>query len=150
MEHPTDETLAAFALGLLAAPDHTRVATHLDACPGCERGAAGYREMSEILRLWRDAPSDLMTTAQEGVTQRIRLQGLLEGLLADPDLRRQAQADPHGLLNTRGITATPELLAAFRELDPSPARFPHELDERVTKLRRLLEWFPGAPPPLSP
>jgi anti-sigma factor RsiW len=150
MEHPTDEVLAAFAMGLLATPHHTEVAGHLADCPGCERGAADYREMTEILHLWRDAPADLLATAQQGVTQRIRLQGLLEGLLADADVRRQAQADPHGLLSARGIIPTPELLAAFRDLDPSPAQFPHELDERVTKLRRLLEWFPGGPPPLGP
>jgi len=150
MEHPTDETVAAFALDLLDPREHAEVASHLDACPACARSAGGYREMSEALHVWRDAPTDVAAAAEAAITQRIRLQGLVEGLLSDAALRSRAQADPHALLSARGITPTPELLAAFRDLDPSPSRFPHELDERVTKLRRLLEWFPGGPPPLNP
>jgi anti-sigma factor ChrR (cupin superfamily) len=149
MEHPTDETLAEFALGLLGPAQRAEVAKHLEACEACNHMAADYRGIGEALQSWREAPPDLVAAAQQRVTQRLRLHALLDRLLADADLRRRVQEDPAGLLSAHGITPTPELLAAFKDLDASPARFPHELDERITKFRRLLEAFPGAPPPLD-
>jgi hypothetical protein len=71
---------------------------------------------------------------------------LLDRLFADAGLRRQAGQDPEAILSTHGVIPTPQLVAAFKDLGlVSPERFPGELDERITKLQRLLEWFPGNP-----
>lgn len=150
MGHPPEDTLTAFVLGLLPQTEREEVATHLETCHVCHRAVGDYRETAAALHTWCEAPPEMAEAGCEAIMQRIRLHRLLDRLFADAGLRRQAGQDPAGLLTAHGIAPTPQLLAAFGDLGgSSPERFPGELDERITKLRRLLEWFPGGPGPLS-
>ena len=150
MTHPSEDTLAAFALGLLAERQSQEITQHLATCSPCERALGEYREMAAALHEWRDAPEQVAAGAHEAIVQRARLHGLLHQLFVDHDLRRRVSEDPARVLAARGIAPTPALLAAFKDLGTvGPERFPGELDERLSKVRRLIEWFPGAPgPPL--
>ncbi len=150
MEHPTEDVLTAFVLGLLPRTQRDEVAMHLETCDVCDRAIGDYRETAAALQMWCEAPPEMAAAGYEAIVQRLRLHRLLDRLFADAGLRRQAGQDPAGLLSAHGIAPTPQLLAAFKDLGgSSPERFPGELDERITKLRRLLEWFPGGPGPLS-
>lgn len=150
MEHPAEDTLAAFALGLLPRTQRDEVAAHLETCHECNRAVGDYRETAAALHTWREVPPEVAAAGYDAIVQRIRLHRLLDRLFADAAMRRQAGQDPAGILAAHGIAPTPELLAAFKDLGlSSPERFPGELDERITKFRRLLEWFPGGPGPLS-
>lgn len=148
--HPGEETLAACVLGLLSDTESTDITAHVAACPACERTVGELRATVAALRLWCEPPADRAEAAYAAVVQRMRLHRLLEQLFADRELRRQVSEDPAGALAAHGIAPTPALLAAFGDLAaPGGDRFPGTLDERLTKIRRLLEWFPGAPPPLG-
>ena len=147
MGDPSEETLAEFVLGVLPRTQHEEVLTHLEASQVCAQVVAEYQEMVAALRTWHEASPQAAAAVSETILQRIRLRRLLDRLFADPGLRRQAGQNPEGMLAAHGIAPTPQLLAAFKDLGlSSPERFPGELDERITKLRRLLEWFPGASP----
>ncbi len=150
--HPSEDTLAEFALGLLPPAQREMISTHQEACQVCDRAVEEYREIAAALHAWHEAPPEAAAAGYEAIVQRARLHRLLDRLFANADLRRQAGQDPAGMLAAHGITPTPQLLAAFKDLGlSSPERFPGELDERITKFRRLLEWFPGATPgPLEP
>lgn len=151
-DHPSEDVLAEFALGLLSPAQRERVSAHLEACHVCDHIIEEYREIAEALHAWQEAPPETTAAGYEAIVQRARLHRLLDRLFANAELRRQAGQDPEGMLAAHGIAPTPQLLAAFRDLSlSSPERFPGELDERITKFRRLLEWFPGATPgPLEP
>lgn len=147
MGDPSEETLVEFVLGLLPRTQQEGVLKHLEASPVHTQVVAEYREMVAALRTWHEASPEAAEAVFERIVQRIRLRRLLDRLFADPDLRRQAGQSPESILAAHGIAPTPQLLAAFKDLGlSSPERFPGELDERITKLRRLLEWFPGATP----
>ena len=147
MGDPSEDTLAEFVLGVLPRTQHDEVSTHLEACEVCERVVEEYREMVTALQAWHEVPAEAAAAGSEPILQRIRLRRLLDRLFADADLRRQASQDPEGMLAAHGIAPTPQLLAAFKDLGlASPERFPGELDERITKLRRWIEFFPGANP----
>jgi len=144
MGHPNEDTLVAFALALLPQTQRDEVSTHLEACHVCEQAVGEYGEIAAALHVWHDAPPEAAAVGHKAIVQRIRLHRLLNRLFADADLRRQAGQDPEAMLSAHGVTPTPELVAAFKELGlASPERFPGELDERITKLR--IEWFPGNP-----
>ena len=148
--HPDEGTLATFVLGLLSNTESASVAAHLAACPPCERTAGEILAAAEALANWCQAPADATDAAYAAVVQRLRLHRLLDRLFVDRELRRRLGEDPVAALAVHGIAASPALLAAFRELaTPDSDRFSGTLDERLTKFKRLLEWFPGAPPPLG-
>ena len=148
MGHPSEDTLAAVALGLLPRTQSDEVVTHVETCRECDRSTVEYREIAAALSTWREAPDEAASAGYNAIVQRIRLHRLLDHLFARADLRRQAGEDPQGLLAAYGIAATPQLLAAFKDLGLSSAeRFPGELDERITKVRQLLDWSPGDPGP---
>lgn len=150
MTHPSEETLAAFVLDLLNDTQSTDVTVHLGACPPCGRRVGELRATADALRLWCEAPADAVEAAGKTIAERTRLHRFLDQVFVDHDLRRRVSADPAGTLAAYGIAPTPALLAAFGDIgSPDGNRFPGELDERLTKVRRLLEWFPGAPPPLG-
>jgi anti-sigma factor RsiW len=147
MGDPSEETLVEFVLGVLSRTQQEEVLTHLEASHVCAEVVAEYREMVEALHTWHEASPEATAAVSEAILQRIRLRRLLDRLFADADLRRQAGQNPEAILAAHGIAPTPQLLAAFKDLSlSSPERFPGELDERITKLRRLLEFFPGATP----
>jgi hypothetical protein len=147
MGDPSEEMLVEFVLGVLPRTQHEEVLTQLEASHVYAQVVAEYREMIAALRTWHEASPEAAAAVSEGILQRIRLRRLLDRLFADADLRRQAGQNPETILVAHGIAPTPQLLAAFKDLSlSSPERFPGELDERITKLRRLLEWFPGATP----
>jgi anti-sigma factor RsiW len=147
MDEPTEDTLVEFVLGVLPRIQHDEVSTHLGACQVCEQAVEEYREMVAALQVWHEAPAEAATAGSEAILQRIRLHRLLDQLFADVDLRRKVGLNPEGTLVAHGIAPTPQLLAAFKDLGlSSPEQFPGELDERITKFRRWLEWFPGAHP----
>lgn len=147
MGDPSEETLVEFVLGVLPRTQQEEVLTHLEASGVDAQVVAEYREMVATLRTWHEASPEAAAAVSEGILQRIRLRRLLDRLFADPDLRRQAGQNPEAILAAHGVAPTPQLLAAFKDLGlSSPERFPGELDERITKLRRLLEFFPGATP----
>jgi hypothetical protein len=147
MGDPSEEMLVEFVLGVLPRTQHEEVLTQLEASYVYAQVVAEYREMIAALRTWHEASPEAAAVVSEGILQRIRLRRLLDRLFADADLRRQAGQNPETILVAHGIAPTPQLLAAFKDLGlSSPERFPGELDERITKLRRLLEWFPGATP----
>jgi anti-sigma factor RsiW len=148
MGEPSEDTLVEFVLGALPRAEHNEISTHLEACQVCSQVVEDYREMVAALHAWCEVPPEAAAGASEAMVQRIRLHRLLDRLFADADLRRQAGLNPEGTLVAHGIAPTPQLLAAFKDLGlSSSAQFPGELDERITKLRRLgLEWFPGASP----
>ena len=146
MGHPSKGTLVAFVLELLPETQRDEVSTHLEACHVCERAVEEYGEIAAALHIWHDAPPEAAAIGHKAIVQRIRLHRLLDRLFADADLRRQAGQDPEAMLSAHGVTPTPQLVAAFKDLGlASLERFPGELDERITKLQRLLEWFPGNP-----
>jgi anti-sigma factor RsiW len=150
MGHPGEDTLVAFGLGLLSQTQRDEVSMHVETCHMCGRAVGEFREIAAALHAWREAPPEAVAAGYEAVLQRIRLHRLLDRLFADADLRRQAGQDPEGMLVAHGVTPTPQLVAAFKDLGLSSLeRFPGELDERITKFRRLLEWFPGGPPSLG-
>jgi hypothetical protein len=145
--HPSEDTLVAFSLGLLPEMQRQGISAHLETCLVCHRTIDEYREISAVLGVWREAPPEVVAAGREVLSQRIRLHRLLDQLFADADLRGRAGRDPEGLLTAHGITPTPEMVAAFKDLGLSSGeRFPGELDERITKIRRLIEFFPGAEP----
>lgn len=147
MDHPSEDALAGFALGLLSETERNEVGEHLQTCAECGRATEEYREIVGALQVWSETPMAAVDGGYQAVVQRIRLHRILDQLLRDPDVRRQAAQNPEGVLAAHGIAPTPQLLAAFKDLDLSSLeRFSGELDERITKLRRLLEWFPGASP----
>jgi anti-sigma factor RsiW len=149
-DHPSEERLAEFALGLLSPTEREMVSAHQEACQVCDRAVEEYREIAAALHAWQEAPPEAVAAGYEAIVQRARLHRLLDRLFANAELRRQAGQDPEGMLAAHGIAPTPQLLAAFKDLSLlSPEQFPGELDERITKFRRLLEWFPGAPGPLD-
>ena len=140
MSHVNEERLAAFAAGLLTEPERNEVASHLEACAECRPLAEEYREMVGGFRMWQQVSAEVVDAGLRPIVQRTRLHRLLGQLLADPSIRRQAAQNPGGLLAAHGLTPTPQLLAAFKELDVSRLeRFSGALDERITKLMRLLE-----------
>jgi anti-sigma factor RsiW len=143
----SEDTLVEFVLGLLPRTQHDEVAKHVEASEVCQRVVEEYREMVAALNAWHEVPAEAAAAGSEAILQRIRLHRLLDRLFADADLRRQAGLDPEGTLTAHGIAPTPQLLAAFKDLGlSSPEQFRGELDERITKLRRWLECFPGANP----
>ena len=147
MGEPSEETLVEFVLGVLPQPQQREVSAHLEACQVCELVVKEYREIVEALDAWHEVSPGAAAAASEAIVQRIRLHRLLDRLFGDADLRRQAGQNPEGTLVAHGIAPTPQLVAAFKDLGlSSPERFPGELDERITKFRRWLEWFPGANP----
>ncbi|HEX2710773.1 MAG TPA: hypothetical protein VHM88_00920 [Candidatus Acidoferrales bacterium] len=147
MGEPSEDTLVEFVLGVLPRMQVEEVSTHLEACQVCARAVEEHREIVAALHVWHEVPPEAAAAGAEAILQRIRLYRLLDRLFADADLRRQAGQNPEGTLAAYGIAPTPQLLAAFKDLGlSSPERFPGELDERITKLRRWLEWFPGATP----
>jgi anti-sigma factor RsiW len=140
MGHPGEDTLVAFGLGLLPQTLRDEVSMHVETCHVCGRAVGEYREMAAALHSWREAPPEAAAAGYEAIVQRIRLHRLLDRLYADADLRRQAGQNPRGTLVAHGVTPTPQLIAAFTDLGLSSLeRFPGELDERITKVRRLLE-----------
>lgn len=149
MTHPTEAAQALYALDMLPESESRGLAEHLTRCPACDRLAREYREVQAALLEWREAPERLVADAHGAILQRMRLHRLVNQLSVDGDLRKQAGVDPGGVLAAYGIAPTPALLAAFKELGGDAARFPGELDERLTKWHRLLEMFPGGPPPLG-
>ncbi len=133
--HIDHEALAAFSADLLAGPTREDVSTHITTCVECRGLVEEYREIVGTLRVWRQAPADAAEAGTRPLVQRIRLQRLLGELVSDPSARHQAAQNPERLLTTHGITPTPQLLAAFRELDVSHLeRFSGQLDERIAKL----------------
>ncbi len=147
MGEPSEDTLVEFVLGVLPRVQQDEVSRHLEGCEVCVSVVEEYREMVAALHAWHEVPAEAAAAGIETILQRIRLRRLLDRLFADPDLRRQAGVNPEGTLVAHGIVPTPQLLAAFKDLGlASSEQFPGELDERITKLRRLLEWFPGASP----
>ncbi|HLW47277.1 MAG TPA: hypothetical protein VKW09_05860 [bacterium] len=146
MTHPTEDALAAYALGLAEGRSQD-VTEHLASCTQCDRLVSEYRDARAALYDWREAPGDVARDAHGAIVQRIRLHRLLHQLFVDGDLRRRAGEDPARVLAAHGIAPTPALLAAFKELGTADtAQFSGELDERLTKWRRILEFFPGGPP----
>jgi anti-sigma factor RsiW len=146
MTHPTEDTLAAYVAGLLTETQSRELADHLATCAACDGAARDYREITAALREWRDAPEPVVERIQDLLVQRMRLHRLFHRMFADQDLRRRLADDPARELAAHGIAPTPAVLAAFKELGPAgPERFPGELDERLSKFRRIIEWFPGAP-----
>ena len=145
MDEPSEDTLVEFVLGTLPRTRHDEVATQVEASQVCAQVVAEYREMVEALRAWREVPADAAAAGAEAIVQRMRLRRLLDRLFADAQLRSRAGRNPEALLLEHGITPTPQLLAAFKDLGlASPEGSPGELDERITKLRH--EWFPGMNP----
>jgi anti-sigma factor RsiW len=150
MTHPPDDTLAAYAAGLLADGHAREVVEHLNICSVCERAVGEYREIAADLREWRDAPTHVVAEANDALLQRMRLHRLVHRLITDQELRRRISDDPARVLSAHGITPTPAIMAAFKDLGSVGAeRFPGELDERLSKVRRLIEYFPGGPPGLG-
>jgi hypothetical protein len=150
MIHPTEDDLAAYATGLLTEMPSGELADHVAACPACDRAVNDYRGMAAAFREWYDAPAQMLEGTYALLLQRIRLHGLFQRLFMDPELRRRMSDDPGRELAAHGIAVTPAILAAFKDFGSAgPERFPGELDERLSKFRRLLEWFPGMPPPLG-
>jgi hypothetical protein len=146
MGHLSEDTVVAFGLGLLPQTQRDEASMHVEACQVCGQAVGEYREIAAALHVWREAPAEVAAAGYDAIRQRIRLRRLLDRLFADADLRRQAGQDPESMLSAHGVTLTPQLVAAFKDLGlASPERFPGELDERITKLQRLLEWFPGNP-----
>jgi anti-sigma factor RsiW len=151
MIHPTENDLAAYAAGLLTEMQSGELADHVAACPVCDRAVSDYRGMTAAFREWHDAPPQMVEGTHELLLQRIRLHRLFQRLFTDQELRRRMSEDPGRELAAQGIAATPAILAAFRDLGSAgPERFPGELDERLSKFRRLLGFFPGMPPSLEP
>ena len=150
MTHPTEDALAAYVAGLLTETQSREVADHVVACSACNRAASDYRNMTAALREWCDAPAQVVEGTHDVLLQRMRLHRLFHHLFTDQELRRRISEDPERELTAHGIAATPAILAAFKDLGSAgPERFPGELDERLSKFRRLLEFFPGMPPPLG-
>jgi anti-sigma factor RsiW len=150
MSHPAEDVLAAYALGLLAHTESQEVALHVASCPDCDRLTADYRGMAAALQAWCEAPPDVVAETSDAVIQRLRVHRLLNQLFVSQELRREVSEDPARVLTAHGIAPTPTLLAAFKDFSArGGGQFPGELDERLTKWQRLLEWFPGAPPPLG-
>ncbi len=139
MEHVDEETLVALSAGLLRTLEHD-AAKHMDVCSRCHNVVEEHSKIAETLSAWREAPAEASEAAIRALVQRIRLRRLLGQLFTDPSLRREAVQNPEELLAARGITPSPQLLAAFRELEAlSRERFSGELDERVSKLLRLVD-----------
>jgi anti-sigma factor RsiW len=140
MGHPAEDTLSVFALGLLPRTQSEEITKHLETCEVCDRAVEDYREIAAALQTWREAPPEVAAAGYEAIAQRVRVRRLLDHLFANNDLRRQAGEDPEGLLAAHGIAPTPQLLAAFKDLGISSQEpLPGELDERITKLWRMLE-----------
>ncbi len=140
MSHIDEERLAAFAAGLLTEPERNEVASHLQTCAECRPLAEEYREMVGGIRMWAQVPAEVVDDGLRPLVQRARLHRLLGQLLADPSMRHQAAQNPERLLAAHGVTPTPQLLAAFKELDISRLeRFSGALDERITKLMNSME-----------
>jgi anti-sigma factor RsiW len=140
MGHPGEDTLVAFGLGLLPQTERDEVSMHAETCHVCGRAVGEYREIAAALHAWCEASPEAAVVGYEAIVQRIRLHRLLDRLYADADLRRRAGHDPTGTLAAHGVTPTPQLVAAFKDLGLSSLeQFPGELDERITKFRRLLE-----------
>lgn len=147
MGEPPEETLVEFVLGVLPREQHDEVSAHVEACRVCEGVVEEYRDMVAALQAWHEAAPEVAAAGSEVIVQRIRLRRLVDRLFADAELRRHAGLNPEATLVAHGIAPTPQLVAAFKDLGlSSPEQFPGELDERITKLRRLLEWFPGVNP----
>jgi anti-sigma factor RsiW len=150
MTHPTEDALAAYAAGLLSESESRELANHLAGCSTCGRAVSEYRETAAVLREWRDAPDQMVKDAAEVLLQRMRLHRLVQRLFTDQELRRRMSDDPARELAAYGIAPTPAILAAFKDLgSPGAERFPGELDERLSKVRRLIEHFPGMSPLLG-
>ena len=148
--HPTEDDLAAYTAGLLTETQSAELTDHVAGCPACDRAVSDYRGMAAAFREWHDAPAQMVEGTYELLLQRIRLHRLFQRLFTDQALRRRVSEDPGRELAAHGVAATPAILAAFKDLGSAgPERFPGELDERLTKFRRLLEFFPGMPPPLG-
>ncbi len=135
MTHLDEETLAAISLDLLSGEAHDSATKHLEQCVLCRQAVADYQTITAALRIWQEAPQNVIELGTRVVGQRARIYRLLSQMVMDPILRRQAQHDPVALLGAHGITPNPQLLAAFRELDVDRlGRMSSELDERITKL----------------
>jgi len=140
-EHIDEETLAAFNLDLLSGSARDDVRSQISASEQVRRVAEEYRAIVRGLRLWQRAPQDVLDAATHALDQRIRLHRLLAELISSPSMRRQAAQNPEALFRSHGIATTPELIAAFKELDVAGLeRAPGQLDERVTKLFRFLHY----------
>ncbi len=138
--HIDHETLAAFSADLLSGPLREEVSTHIVICSECRGLMNEYRALVATLWVWQPVPADAAEAGTRALVQRIRLQRLLGELFSDPSARRRAAQNPEKLLAAHGITPTPQLLAAFRELDVARLeRFSGQLDERITKLLHLIE-----------
>lgn len=139
MSHVDEERLAAIAAGIAPSPDEELVVAHLQGCAACQSVVREYRDIVTGLSVWQQAPPEAADAVHHSVGQRIRLHHLLGEVFADPILRRQAARDPEGMLIARGITPTPQLVAAFRDLEVTASeRFSGELDERIAKFWQLL------------
>ncbi len=139
MTHLEDEILVAVSLDLLSGSARDEATGHLQSCAQCSQEVEGYRAIAATLRVWHEVPRDAAEAATRALVQRARLYRLLGQMVTDPTLRKQARTDPGGLLTTHGVAPSPQLLAAFRELDIERLeRFRGELDERISKLFNLL------------
>ncbi len=139
MTHLDEETLAAVSLDLLSGEAHDTATKHLEQCVLCRQAVADYQTITDALRVWQEAPQDVVDVGARAVGQRARIYRLVSQMVMDPTLRQQAQRDPEALLGAHGITPNPQLLAAFRELDVDRlARLGSEVDERITKLLNFL------------
>ncbi len=138
-EHVDQEMLAAFAADLLSGPARDDARAHIAACEECRGLVEEYQAIAHGMRLWQVAPQDAVEAGTHALVQRIRLHRLLGEFVSNPSLRRQAAQNPETLLKAHGVAPTPQLLAAFKELDVTRLeRAPGELDERITKLFHLL------------
>ncbi len=138
--HPDEQILATYAASLPSDEEQENVRSHVVGCSECADAVHEYQRIAALLPTWREAPPELIATTERAVGQRLRLRRLLDRLLSDSTLQRQAAKDPAKLLSENGIMPSPQLLAAFKDLGLSqPERFRGSLDERITKLFRLLE-----------
>ncbi len=137
--HVDQEMLAAFSADLLSGSARDDVHTHVAACEECRGLVEEYQAIVRGMRLWQVAPQDALEAGTHVLVQRIRLHRLLGELVSNPSVRRQAAQNPETLLRSHGVPPTPQLLAAFKELDVTRLeRAPGELDERIAKLFNML------------
>lgn len=140
MGHIDEETAAGVALRLLPAAGQEQAAAHIRDCARCREMVETYRAISGAMSAWQEAPPEAVEAGTRSVIQRLRLHRLLTSALADPSVRRQAAQNPEGLLAAYGVTPSPQLLAAFKELEVMALdQFGGALDERVSKLFQLLD-----------
>ncbi len=138
-EQVDQEMLAAFAADLLSGSDRDAARAQVGASEESRALVEEYQAIVREMRLWQVAPQDAVGAATHVLLQRIRLHRLLGEFVSNPSLRRQAAQNPETLLRAHGVVPTPQLLAAFKELDVTRLeRAPGELDERITKLFNLL------------